>query len=181
MHRRQFVKSTSGILPALSLLPVNLIPQSETHLKANHQIIDITDFVNQLIEKNDNKVEPRIQSQILDTDSPWYGGSPNQYDIPNAGSSCALIRDLSCAYVSPGSRYFKSEQVLESIERASQFLLNIQYEDGTVDLHTTNFHSPPDTAFRVEPLALSYHLLRGADPLPEKVLGNLKQFLQITN
>jgi len=135
-------------------------------------------LVNQLIEINDSRIALRMQSLIKDTSSKWFGGSPDQYGIPNAGSSCALIRDLSCAYVSPRSRYFQSTELLKSMETASQFLLNIQYEDGTVDLHTTNFHSPPDTAFRVEPLALSYHLLSGADPVSEKVLGNLRQFLQ---
>ena len=38
---------------------------------------------------------------------------------------------------------------------AAGALLELQHADGTIDLHTTNFHSPPDTAFVVEPLRLA--------------------------
>ncbi len=166
MNRRHFVKTTSGIM-VVPWLP-NLVIED----------LHNSSLVEQLIMINDSKVAGRMESQIKDPDHRWYGGSPNQYDIPNAGSSCALIRDLSCAYCSNSSDYYLSDEVINAVNLASQYLLNIQYEDGTVDLHTTNFHSTPDTAFRVEPLAYSYHLLNRLEHPPIAVLTKLKAFLQ---
>ena len=165
MHRRHFVKTTSSLMMAPWLPELPLVSSHESSL------------LEQMVKINDTRVTGRMTSQIKDPNHLWYGGSPNQYDIPNAGSSCALIRDLSCAYVSPGSKYFQSAELIDSMTLASQYLLHIQYEDGTVDLHTTNFHSPPDTAFRVEPLAYSYQLLNRSDNPPRKVLSNLRAFL----
>ncbi len=169
VQRRQFVKSSSGMLmlPWIPELPGALFSSSNN-----------PPLVEQLVRVNDTKVVSRIDNQIDNPGHRWHGGSTNQYGIPNAASSCALITDLSCAYVSPRSMYFQSDSLITPMSEASQFLLNIQYEDGTVDLHTTNFHSPPDTAFRVEPLALSYHLLKDSSQPPEAVLSNLKLFLQ---
>ncbi|GJM27842.1 MAG: hypothetical protein DHS20C17_04770 [Cyclobacteriaceae bacterium] len=171
MQRRHFVKSVSNAAIIGPWLPASNLFSKQYVRFQNDQL------VSQLIEINDSKVATRLDTQITDKDHRWYGGSPNQYGIPNAASSCALIQDLSCAYTSPTSAYFQSERLIDSITRATEYLLAIQYEDGTVDLHTTNFHSPPDTAFRVEPLALSYHILSHSESKPLETLANLKQFL----
>ena len=171
MQRRRFVKNAGSSALALSWLPaVNLYADT-------FSISTTNGLIEQLISINDDRIENRIKNQITDSQKRWYGGSTNQYGIPNAASSCALIRDLSCAFVSSTSKYYQSEQLAESITLATRFLLSIQYKDGTVDLHTTNFHSPPDTAFRVEPLAISYQLLSSSDSPPLEALSNLKQFL----
>ncbi len=170
MNRRDFVKTTGGITLTTTWLPLTGFTRS-TASHAHPQLLE------KLVKANDLRVGSRLANQIRDRGHRWFGGSPDKYGIPNASSSCALITDLTCAYVSPDSSYYKSDELLVSITRATNYLLTIQHKDGTVDLHTTNFHSPPDTAFRVEPLALCYDLLRKSDPVPEEVLSNLEQFL----
>ena len=168
MERRQFVKTIGGVTVAFPLLPIEGFTMNE---KSSERLIM------QLIEVIDARINRRLSTQIADVGNKWFGGSPNQFGIPNAASSAALISDLTCAYISPESTFYKAGELLVAIERATIYLLTSQYEDGTVDLHTTNFHSPPDTAFRVEPLALSYGLIKTIDPLPKEILTNLKRFL----
>ena len=168
MERRQFVKTIGGMTVTIPLLPIEGFTM---HEKLSVEVIK------KLLGVIDTRVSRRLSTQIMEVDHKWFGGSPNQFGIPNAASSAALISDLTCAYISSESTFFKSEELLVAIERATKYLLAAQYEDGTVDLHTTNFHSPPDTAFRVEPLALSYGLLKNMDPQPTEILSNLKKFL----
>ena len=171
MERRKFVKTTGGIALSMPLVPMvglsnNGEATSDSVLKA-------------LVKVNDEKVQGWLTSQLLDENHRWFGGSPNRYGIPNATTTTSMVRCLSCALVSPGSDYYGSEELIMAITRATNYLLNVQYEDGTVDLHTTNFHSTPDTAFRVEPLILSYDLLsKSSLSLLDEVLSNLERFLE---
>jgi hypothetical protein len=64
------------------------------------------------------------------------------------------------------------------MESALSFLLSVQHADGTIDLHTTNFHSPPDTAFVVEPLAVALAVIRTLGPSGlDMIKAKLDQFL----
>jgi hypothetical protein len=47
-----------------------------------------------------------------------------------------------------------------------------QHEDGTVDLHTTNFRSPPDTAFFLENLCPADALLRAQPAAEFRAIGD---------
>jgi len=172
MQRRKFVEAAGSCALTLAWLPAfSLSAKSYATTEVTTKLID------QLISLTDSRIDYRLETQITDPNNRWYGGSPNLYGIPNASSSCALISDLSCAFCSPQSKYFKSEALMDSIELATRYLLAIQYPDGTVDLHTTNFHSPPDTAFRVEPLALSYQILSTQAEHAAQALQHLQQFL----
>ena len=63
--------------------------------------------------------------------------------------------------------------------RASEYLLQAQHPDGTIDLHTTNFHSTPDLAFSVEPISLAYTLLRAyASSSTQTIQDNLQTYLE---
>ncbi|MGI9543808.1 MAG: hypothetical protein ACR2MX_11145 [Cyclobacteriaceae bacterium] len=171
MERRYFVKIVGEGTIAFSLLPMVSIPNV-------HQNNNVNQLIERLLKANDIRVSSRLASQILDVRNKWFGGSSNKFGIVNAASSCTLINDLTCAYISPGSTFHKEKKLLIAIRRATEYLLNSQYDDGTVDLHTTNFHSTPDTAFRVEPLALSYNLLKTIEPPQKEILTNLERFLR---
>jgi hypothetical protein len=71
--------------------------------------------------------------------------------------------------------------MVKPMDRAMQCLLNVQYSDGTIDLHTTNFHSTPDTAFIVNYLSPVLVILQGLErPELEGLTGKMSSFLYNT-
>ena len=60
--------------------------------------------------------------------------------------------------------------------RAMSCIVKVQHDDGTIDLHSTNFHSTPDTAFFVNYLSPVYLTLKG---LNESRLSNLIRNFEI--
>jgi hypothetical protein len=57
-------------------------------------------------------------------------------------------------------------------------LLNLQHEDGTIDLLTTNFHSTPDLGFTIFPLATAYSILLQKNKLDYgEMPDNIKAYL----
>jgi hypothetical protein len=89
-----------------------------------------------------------------------------------------LIQNLMCSYVSPGSKYYKSEELLQRLTLAARGLLSLQHEDGTIDLISTNFHSTPDLGFTIYPLGMAYSIMLKNDKLNYgEFPGILKQYL----
>lgn len=166
MQRRTFAKlGASGLFFPISGLQKPLTPRSD----------GIEDLIDSILLYHDSRIQTMLLQQVKDPDHKWYGGIPNKYGIFAAGHASGFIRNLTCAYISPRSGYYKSDILLESMKLASEYLLKAQYEDGTIDLPTTNFHSPPDTAFVVEPLCIAYSLL---DKIPGNDLLYLKEILK---
>ena len=172
MQRRTFIKHSRDAFLFMPILPVGF-DLSKSGLSNNP-----TGLQARLIQANDSLLPGAIASQITDKNHKWYGGCKDSYEIPNAGNTASMIKIISAAYVSPPSSYFKSEELKDPLMAGIQYLLNTQYEDGAQDLHTTNFHSTPDTAFRVEPLAQSYQILSNSRLKGLKeILSSLKELL----
>ena len=169
MKRRRFTKltSTGMILPLIN---------SKTYpFKVKD---DIADLIIQLIKENDSRIPGMLTKQEKDKESRWYGGVKNDSEVFYPGHASGFIKNLCCSYVSSESEYYQSPENLAALLLASEYLLNVQYEDGNIDLPSTNFHSPPDTAFVVEPLCIAYSLLSDQKSgEAEAVLENLKKFL----
>jgi hypothetical protein len=154
--RRTFIKQTAITATALSFGPVVAFPKrrsSDADQGGTDQII------NKLTELNDEKIEALLSRQLDKAGDRWDGGLINEYEIPNAHSTSSFLQVLGASYASPFSKYCLSEPLINAMERAISCLLNVQYDDGTIDLHTTNFHSTPDTAFIVNYLSPVYVIL----------------------
>ncbi len=124
-------------------------------------------FKEQLILANDTIVERYLGQQNLDSSSENYGGFVDAQGIHHIGSAAGITQRMTAAYVEEVSRFYQSENLREAMLRALDFLIRKQHSDGTIDLLSTNFHSTPDLAFAVEPLALSYKVLLDQAELPE--------------
>jgi len=152
MNRRSFVKlaSTGTISPLL------FTPSFPASVLSDNNIDDR--FFLSLMKANDTLVPGLLNSQNLLVDSSNHGGLPNPFGIHTAGGTARFFEVLMCAYLHPSSAYYLSHKLVKPMEYASQYLVKTQYEDGTIDLHSTNFHSTPDTGFVLEHICLVYGL-----------------------
>lgn len=132
-----------------------------------------------LIRGNDAIVISQLALQDLRPGVRGRGGVPDAYGIPNANATGAFIAVLASAFVSPASEHHRSPRLREAMFLAAGALLELQHDDGTIDLAITNFRSPPDTAFVTESVAPAFEILRSApasDAGP--ILERLERFLR---
>ncbi len=155
MQRRLFLQSLGA---AVALSANNSAADSATENDQDQTLRE------SLVEKNDRRITRILSSQLLDPDSPFVGGFPNQHGICFVGTAAWNICYLTVGLISPESSHFQSPKVEERLNLAIAFMRNMQHEDGTIDLVSTNFHSPPDTGFVVEPIALALGIARNHQP-----------------
>lgn len=173
MNRREFLHYTG----ATSLISTGIIfPDT---LQATFPFTESGSFDElfmKLIQLNDEQVPKILQLQNLDKTSKHFGGVCDNWKIYNPHSSAGLIKTLSVSYSSEKSKYYRHGSLIEPMNLAAKYLLKIQHSDGTIDLLSTNFHSTPDTAFVVEPIWLSYQLMK-QDESATQLLDLLRQFM----
>ena len=88
------------------------------------------------------------------------GGPRDEHEIPQPGATAGFLSNLAAVFSASESRYHRSADLLARMGRAADYLVRVQHEDGTIDLPTTNFGSPPDTAFVLEPLGAAAEVFR---------------------
>ncbi len=170
MKRRQFVTIGATTLVAIPILDFAASDNFKQTKPA---------WLIELIKLNDNNIETFNGKQVDDKSLKSYGAILDGDEIPSPQSSGNYISMLACAISSPESAFFQSGVLLKKIESAVQYLLNVQHSDGTIDLLSTNFHSPPDTAFSVDKLAPAYSFLKMSQTKgSEAALSSLKTYLQ---
>ena len=109
---------------------------------------------------NDARISALLADQRTLPGGRWNGGVLNRFDVINTHSTASFIIRLGSSYASEFSSYYRSSSLEQPLEKAMDCLLNVQHEDGTIDLHSTNFHSTPDTAFLVNYLSPLYVCLK---------------------
>lgn len=108
----------------------------------------------------------------------WFGGVMDLYGIHAAPETAVFIRTLATVFAEPASTYYRSDKLLQPLHNAVRYMLQVQHPDGAIDLHTTNFDSPPDTGFVVEHLTLAYTVLAmEKEAALESLLLDLRRFL----
>jgi len=88
------------------------------------------------------------------------GGLRDEHEIPQPRATAGFIANLAALFLAPESSHHRSADLLQRMERAARYLVGVQHGDGTIDLLTTNFSSPPDTAFVLELLCATAEVLR---------------------
>ncbi|NRB47914.1 MAG: hypothetical protein HRU41_09610 [Saprospiraceae bacterium] len=154
--RRVFLKDCSLMATGIALLPAMAFSEEDNRGRLAQLLMKLSDL-------NDAKVDRLMALQIDKPGDRWHGGLSNAYEIPNAHATKEIILKLGASYASPHSRYYLSDKLVKPMENAIQCLLNVQYEDGTIDLYSTNFHSTPDTAFIINYLSPTYVNLKRLD------------------
>jgi hypothetical protein len=171
MRRRDFLTTTAGmtVLGACSAAGVRARESAAS--------TDPDPLVRALVRANDEQVARLLPRQERRASHPRVGGLPNEHGIYAAGEAAGFVSALACASCAPGSSFFHSTALVEPLQLAVRFLLEVQHDDGTIDLHTTNFHSPPDTAFVLEALCPACTVMqREAWPPHAAVVADLRRF-----
>lgn len=75
------------------------------------------------------------------------------YPAPDVSSHSHAIACLAYALLADGSPLAGDEEALDRLLRAIAFLRRSQRPTGLIDLPSTNYESPPDTAFSIQLLA----------------------------
>ena len=178
MHidRRSFLIHCGVAVASIAATPLTSL--AGRALAGNHSQAPV---VKKLSVLNDAGIENLLKQQVNKPGNRWDGGVYNDYDLPNAHATNNFICRLGIAYASEFSKYHLASEFVKPLERAIDCLLNVQYEDGTIDLYSTNFHSTPDTAFIVNDLAPVYVCLRRLErPELKSFLNKVERFLKNT-
>lgn len=175
MHRRQLLKKI-GMIPVLYPLS-NMTGFSESFSSVEFTENMNINFIDQLVKLNDRAIALILEKQEKRKESKNFGGVPDVYDIYNVHNTNSFINTLICGYCSLSSEYYHSQSLIDRLENAIGYILSRQYPDGTIDLHTTNFHSTPDTAFLVEPLTAVYRIINTSEFKSDIFKERLKDFL----
>jgi hypothetical protein len=169
--RRDFIINSSLVFSALTIQGPQLMnTHKENH---NHEVLK------KLSSINDQQIEGLIKKQLPINGDRWSGGVKDKFEVPNVHSTFGFIFKLGSAYVVPYSKFYRSERILLALTNAMDCVLNVQHSDGTVDLHSTNFHSTPDTAFMVNYLSPVYVCIKELkDPNSAPLLKRMETFLR---
>jgi hypothetical protein len=152
--RRTFLIQTGIAATAMATAPSIALAKNTNNKGGSDSIIK------KLSGFNDAEVENKLAMQVNNPGDRWDGGVMDIYEVANAHSTNDFLMVVGTAYASPFSKYYLSQSIEKPMERAINCLLNVQHADGTIDLHSTNFHSTPDTAFLVNYLSSVYVILR---------------------
>jgi hypothetical protein len=176
MDRRQLFKYL-GMAPVV--YPLSGLTQDSDYLS----LIPVSageeedNIMEKLILLNDKMIPSILAKQEKRKESKNFGGVHDDYDIFTVHNTVNMISTLICSYSSAVSKYYHSQELIIPLENAARFILSIQHTDGTIDLHTTNFHSTPDTAFMVEPLTAVYGIISKQEFRSDTFKERLKEFL----
>ncbi|WP_322925212.1 hypothetical protein [Paenibacillus campi] len=141
--------------------------------------------LDKLVNLNEEWVEHGLHRQIIDPDSRYDGGVidiTNGIPWPNHHAGTPVWMAVwTAALVNPDSVYYHNADILQRLERAAEYMLRVQHEDGSISPGWTNFHSPPDTGFVIVGYAQLYLLLSSQVwSEAERVVERIKLFLERT-
>ncbi|MEC8396761.1 MAG: hypothetical protein VXZ21_00340, partial [Bacteroidota bacterium] len=139
--RRNFIKN-SGLIFSMMAIEANFLLDDKGEVFRDELLKKISSI-------NDEIIESLLLKQISDPEGRWDGGVKDIYEVPHAHATMNFVIKLSSAYASPYSKFYLSNRLRKAITKAMKCIVLVQHDDGTIDLHSTNFHSTPDTAFFV--------------------------------
>lgn len=98
----------------------------------------------------DHLVKKYIPFQVLDKESPDYGGFLlEEFGFCSAthAETAGFIQYMGLSYCSKDSEFYNNPEIFERIIIGIKFMESKQRESGFIDLRDRNYDSPPDTAF----------------------------------
>ncbi|MCX4307066.1 MAG: hypothetical protein OSJ69_14820 [Acetatifactor sp.] len=140
-----------------------------------------------MLRDTEDRVVKSLQIQVLDRESPRYGGFADPTGIVQAKFAIYRIAGMAAAYCNEDTCFYRDGRVYDSILKGLDYVSGVQHESGLFDYITCNFFSAPDTAFCIKKLLPLYQYLKGrrdreAEPeLTEEencILGRVEQIVR---
>ncbi len=140
-----------------------------------------------MLRDTEDRVVKSLQIQVLDRESPRYGGFADPTGIVQAKFAIYRIAGMAAAYCNEDTCFYRDGRVYDSILKGLDYVARVQHESGLFDYITCNFFSAPDTAFCIKKLLPLYQYLkcrrdREAEPeLTEEencILGRVEQIVR---
>lgn len=140
-----------------------------------------------MLRHTEDRVVKSLQIQVLDRESPRYGGFADPTGIVQAKFAIYRIASMAAAYCNEDTCFYRDGRVYDSILKGLDYVSGVQHESGLFDYITCNFFSAPDTAFCIKKLLPLYQYLKGrrdreAEPeLTEEencILGRVEQIVR---
>ena len=140
-----------------------------------------------MLRDTEDRVVKSLQIQVLDRESPRYGGFADPTGIVQAKFAIYRIAGMAAAYCNEDTCFYRDGRVYDSILKGLDYVTGVQHESGLFDYITCNFFSAPDTAFCIKKLLPLYQYLKGrrdreAEPeLTEEencILGRVEQIVR---
>lgn len=157
MKRREFIRRTAGGISVASSLGGSVRAQ-----------VRETDAPRIALAQAEAAIPASLALQAADG-----GFVIPAYGFAYPASTAAEVARLGAVFCNRDSKYFRDPAIAARISSGIGYLVREQHDDGTIDLPTTNFHSPPDTGFVIEDLTQFYSLLK-RDGTPVAI-GLMKQ------
>ena len=170
LPRRDFLTSSAAAVSLAALVP---------RLTAAENPLPALDLRHLAIVGNDDQIPALLARQEKRPGHRWVGGLPDGRGIHTVAGTNGFVSALAAAACAPGSRYFRSTELVEPMRAAIRYMLAAQHADGTVDYYETNFHSTPDLAFILEGACPTCTLLRASSvPAIAAVAVELGEFIK---
>src|SRR5688500_16231562 len=77
-----------------------------------------------LVRANDEQIPGLLAQQARTAGGRWPGGVLNEYGIPNVAGTNGFVSALACAACAPGSKYFRSEELVKPMRLAIGYMLS---------------------------------------------------------
>jgi hypothetical protein len=153
MNRREFISCAGAVGAATSVYPSWAGERGQATASPDP-------IVSALVRANDDLVRRYLPRQERQPGHRWRGGIANEHGIHTAGEAAGFVSVLASASAARDSAFFESPELVEPLHMAIRYLRTAQHADGTIDLPSTNFHSPPDTGFVLDLLCPAATILR---------------------
>ena len=122
-----------------------------------------------IVELTDRAIPDMLAGQVVDKNSPHYGGLIVQgKGFAEPINAFGVVDTYLAAYYCPDSAYYKSPQVLDAAILTMEHVLRQMHDDGTFDLIETNFHDSGGGAYALTMLGYTHRLIKDQASTPKE-------------
>ncbi len=138
------------------------------------------DFPDDLIQRHDEAIDRYLKIQVTDPAHRFRGGIPDAYGLHAPGTGIGLWEVFTAGFITSKSRHYRNRELIDRMKLAADFVDRSTSPEGNIYLPTTNFNSPPDSAFAARSAANTVLIARQAK-VPEILAIVEPRLLRLAN